>query len=58
MTVAVALGGSTNLVLHLLALARAIGVDLVLDDFARICRHVPVLADLKPIGEPSVSRLI
>jgi dihydroxy-acid dehydratase len=57
-TVAVALGGSTNLVLHLLALARAIGVDLVLDDFARISRRVPVLADLKPIGEHSVSRLI
>jgi dihydroxy-acid dehydratase len=57
-TVAVALGGSTNLVLHLLALARAIGVELALDDFERISRRVPVLADLKPIGEHSVSRLI
>jgi dihydroxy-acid dehydratase len=57
-TVALALGGSTNLVLHLLALARAIGVALGLDDFARIGRRVPLLADLKPIGEHSVSRLI
>jgi dihydroxy-acid dehydratase len=57
-TVAVALGGSTNLVLHLLALARALRVDLALDDFARIGRRVPVLADLKPLGEHSVARLI
>ncbi len=57
-TVAVALGGSTNLVLHLLALARSLGVPLSLDDFARIGGRVPVLADLKPIGEHSVSRLI
>ena len=57
-TVALALGGSTNLVLHLLALARAISVPLALDDFARIGRRVPVLADLKPLGEHSVSSLI
>ncbi|MDJ0852683.1 MAG: dihydroxy-acid dehydratase [Myxococcota bacterium] len=57
-TVATALGGSTNLVLHLLALARALGVDLDLDDFASIGRRVPVLADLKPLGQHPVSRLI
>lgn len=57
-TVALALGGSSNLVLHLLALARAMDVRLSLDDFARIGRHVPVLADLKPLGEHSLSRLI
>jgi dihydroxy-acid dehydratase len=57
-TVAVALGGSTNLILHLLALARTLAVDLSLDDFARIGGRVPVLADLKPIGGHTVSRLI
>ncbi len=57
-TVGIALGGSTNLVLHLLAVAREIGVDLTLEDFARIGRRVPVLADLKPIGEQSAARLV
>lgn len=57
-TVAIALGGSTNLVLHLLALARVAHVDLTLDDFSRINDRVPRLADLKPIGEHSVTRLI
>jgi dihydroxy-acid dehydratase len=48
--VVMALGGSTNAVLHLLAIARAAGVPLVLDDFERIRRRVPVLCDLKPSG--------
>jgi dihydroxy-acid dehydratase len=45
-----ATGGSTNAVLHLLAIAREAGVQLVLDDFDRISRRVPVLTDLKPAG--------
>src|SRR5712664_805979 len=50
-TVVIALGGSTNAVLHLLAIAHAAGVKLALDDFTRIGRRVPVLADLKPSGK-------
>ena len=49
-TMVIALGGSTNAVLHLLAMAHAAGVKLSLDDFTRIGRRVPVLADLKPSG--------
>jgi dihydroxy-acid dehydratase len=45
-----AIGGSTNAVLHLLAIARAAGVPLALDDFEAIRRRVPVLCDLKPSG--------
>jgi dihydroxy-acid dehydratase len=45
-----ATGGSTNAVLHLLAVAREAGVPLSLDDFDRIARKVPVLADMKPWG--------
>jgi dihydroxy-acid dehydratase len=48
--VTMALGGSTNAVLHLLAIARAAGVPLVLDDFESIRERVPVLCDLKPSG--------
>ena len=48
--VAIALGGSTNVVLHLLAMARAAGVPLALDDFQRISDRTPYLADLKPSG--------
>ncbi len=44
------LGGSTNAVLHLLAMAKAVGVDLTLDDFSRIAAKTPYLADLKPSG--------
>ena len=58
MTVAIALGGSTNLVLHLLAMAHCIGVKLSLDDFTRIGRRVPMLADLKPSGRYSMADLI
>ncbi|HEU4336254.1 MAG TPA: dihydroxy-acid dehydratase [Nocardioides sp.] len=47
---AMALGGSTNAVLHLLAIAREAEVDLTLDDFTRIGRKVPHLADMKPFG--------
>ena len=50
MAVVMALGGSTNAVLHLLAIARAAGVALALDDFETIRRKVPVLCDLKPSG--------
>jgi dihydroxy-acid dehydratase len=50
-TVAIALGGSTNAVLHLLAIAHSAQVKLTLDDFTRIGRKVPVLADLKPSGK-------
>lgn len=48
--VIMAVGGSTNSVLHLLAIAHAIGVELVIDDFETIRRRVPVLCDLKPSG--------
>ncbi|MCG8307951.1 MAG: dihydroxy-acid dehydratase [Cytophagales bacterium] len=46
-----ALGGSTNAVLHLLAMAKAVEVDLKIDDFQRISDHTPFIADLKPSGE-------
>ena len=48
---AIALGGSTNSVLHLLAIAKAINVKLTIDDFTRIGKKAPVLADLKPSGK-------
>ncbi len=57
-TVVIALGGSTNAVLHLLAMAAAVGVNLKLNDFARIGRRVPVLADLRPSGRAMMSELI
>ena len=50
-TVVMALGGSTNAVLHLLAMAHAIDVDLTIDDFNRIQKRVPHIADLKPSGK-------
>ncbi|MBM7571208.1 dihydroxy-acid dehydratase [Aquibacillus albus] len=50
-TVVMALGGSTNAVLHLLAIAHSIGVDVSLDDFNRIQKEVPHIADLKPSGK-------
>jgi dihydroxy-acid dehydratase len=55
--VVIALGGSTNAVLHLLAMAHSIGVDLDLDDFTRIGRVTPVLADIKPFGVHFMSEL-
>ncbi|HEV2441234.1 MAG TPA: dihydroxy-acid dehydratase [Steroidobacteraceae bacterium] len=57
-TVVIALGGSTNAVLHLLAIANDAGVKLRLDDFTRIGRRVPVLADLKPSGRYLMSELV
>ena len=56
--VTIALAGSTNAVLHLLAIAHAAGVRLELDDFTRIGAKVPVLADLRPSGRYSMSELI
>jgi len=50
-TVVMALGGSTNAVLHLPAIAHELGIDLSLEDFKRIGARVPLLADLKPFGE-------
>jgi dihydroxy-acid dehydratase len=57
-TVVIALGGSTNAVLHLLAIAHAAGVKLALDDFTRIGQRVPVLADLKPSGKYVMAALV
>src|SRR5947209_864287 len=57
-TVVIALGGSTNAVLHLLAMANAASVKLELDDFTRIGERVPVLADLKPSGKHLMSELV
>ncbi len=45
------LGGSTNAVIHLVAMAKAVGVNLTIDDFQRISNTTPYLADLKPSGE-------
>jgi dihydroxy-acid dehydratase len=57
-TVTIALAGSTNAVLHLLAIAHEAGVKLTLDDFARVGRRVPVLADVRPSGRYLMSELI
>jgi dihydroxy-acid dehydratase len=57
-TVTIALSGSTNAVLHLLAIARDARIKLHLDDFTRIGRRVPVLADLRPSGRYLMSDLI
>lgn len=57
-TVVIALGGSTNAVLHLLAIAHSAGIKMTLDDFTRIGRRVPVLADLKPSGRFMMSQLV
>jgi dihydroxy-acid dehydratase len=57
-SVVIALGGSTNAVLHLLAIAREAQVELSLDDFTRIGARTPVLADVKPSGQYLMSELI
>lgn len=57
-TLIIALGGSTNAVLHLLAMAHAAGVKLTIDDFTRIGKRVPVLADLKPSGRYVMAELV
>lgn len=53
-----ALGGSTNAVLHLLGMAHAMNVKLSIDDFTRVGKKVPVLADLRPSGKYMMSELI
>ena len=50
--------GSTNAVLHLLAIAHATGVKLSIDDFTRIGKKVPVLADLRPSGKHVMADLV
>src|SRR5512145_2462509 len=50
-SVVMAIGGSTNAVLHFLAIAHAAGVEWTIDDFERVRRKVPVMCDLKPSGE-------
>lgn len=50
-TVVMVLGGSTNAVLHLIAMARSVDVDLTIDDFQRISNKTPMLADFKPSGK-------
>ncbi|MGH9360665.1 MAG: dihydroxy-acid dehydratase, partial [Thermoanaerobaculia bacterium] len=57
-TAVIALGGSTNAVLHLLAMAHAARVHLTLDDFTRLGARVPVLADLKPSGRFLMAELV
>ena len=57
-TLVIALGGSTNAVLHLLAMAHAAKVKLTLDDFTRLGKRVPVLADLKPSGKYVMAELV
>jgi dihydroxy-acid dehydratase len=57
-TVCLALGGSTNLILHLLAIAHAAEVPLSIDDFKTIGDRVPLLADLKPFGKYNMSHLV
>ncbi|ENX03780.1 dihydroxy-acid dehydratase 2 [Acinetobacter sp. CIP 101934] len=56
--VLIALGGSTNGVLHLLAMAHTAGVELSLDDFVRIGKDIPVVADVRPSGKYLMSELI
>ena len=57
-TVVITLGGSTNAVLHLLAMAHTAGVKLELDDFTEIGKRVPVLCDLKPSGKYNMSHFV
>ncbi|MBJ7326229.1 MAG: dihydroxy-acid dehydratase [Chthoniobacterales bacterium] len=57
-TTLIALGGSTNAVLHMLAMAHSANVKLTIDDFTKIGRRVPVLADLKPSGKYLMSELV
>jgi dihydroxy-acid dehydratase len=57
-TVIIALGGSTNAVLHLIAMARTLDIPLSLDDFTEIGKRVPMLADLRPSGHYMMSELV
>jgi dihydroxy-acid dehydratase len=45
------LGGSTNAVLHLIAIAHSVGIELTIDDFQRVSQKTPFIADLKPSGK-------
>ena len=56
-TVAVSMGGSTNSVLHLIAIAREVDIELTLDDFDRISRNTPYIVDMKPAGKYVMSDL-
>ncbi len=58
MTLVIALGGSTNAVMHLIAMAQCSGVKLTIDDWTRVGKRVPVLADLKPSGKYVMARLV
>ena len=51
MVTVMALGGSTNAVLHLIAMARSVDVDLTIEDFQSVSDRIPYLADLKPSGK-------
>ena len=51
MVVVMALGGSTNVVLHLITIARSVRVSLTIDDFQRVSDRIPLIADLKPSGK-------
>ncbi|MXW53035.1 MAG: dihydroxy-acid dehydratase [Gammaproteobacteria bacterium] len=57
-SIVIALEGSTNAVLHLLAIAHSAGIPLELDDFSKIGARVPVLADMRPAGNYSMSELV
>ena len=58
MVVVMATGGSTNAVLHLIAMARAVNVDLTIDDFQKVSDRIPYIADLKPSGRYVMSELV
>jgi len=57
-TLTIALEGSTNAVLHLLAIAHAANIPLTIDDFSRVGKRVPVLADMRPAGVYAMSEMI
>ena len=57
-TIVIALGGSTNAVLHIIAMAKAMHININLDDFSKIGKKVPVLADLRPSGKYMMSELV
>ena len=57
-TITIALEGSTNAILHLIAIAHAANIPLSLDDFSRVGKRVPVLADMRPAGQYAMSELI
>ena len=57
-TTCIALGGSTNIVLHLLAIAHCADIDITIDNFERLGEKVPLLCDVKPFGKYNMSHLI